>query len=95
VFLEGLLEELHTDGEGLALRMQAADDRKLVEMMIVSVVTLADENHPLVRELGDQSVQSGQGREIHHGGAGIVDLINTRVTGPRAWSGIASDGRDE
>jgi hypothetical protein len=54
--LERLLEELHADGQGTAPLTQAADDFELVQVILVTVVGLADEDDAFIGELREQAV---------------------------------------
>ena len=55
--LEGLLEELHADSDVRITAIQALDDGKLVEVVVVTGVGLAHENDILGGELGNDTVQ--------------------------------------
>jgi hypothetical protein len=77
VLLEGLLEELHANGQIFFFDMQAIDDGPLVEVVLVPVMGLADEDHALVGELVDQPAEVTQGRHVDHSGSGIDDLVGS------------------
>ena len=79
--LEGLLEHLHADGQVGAALMQASDDGQLIEVILVPVMSLADEHHPAVRQPGDQGLEVRQVGEIDHEGADIQKLVLTQRHG--------------
>ena len=59
-WLEGLLEHLHADGQVRALLVQPANDRQLIQVVLVAVMGLANEHHPAFRQAGDQGLEVGQ-----------------------------------
>ncbi len=52
-----MLEELHGDGDVRIPRVQPADDLQLIEMMIETIVELADEHHAPLGERVHQGVE--------------------------------------
>jgi hypothetical protein len=76
--LEGLLEHFHADGQVQVLLMQAANDRQLIEVILIAVMGLAHEDDAAIGQLGHQGIQPGEGGGIHHPGMGVGDLVGGR-----------------
>ena len=87
--LEGLLEHLHADGQVRAPLVQPTDDRQLIEVVLIAIMGLADENHPTLRQAGDQGLEVGQVGQIDHGGAGIQELVLPQGHGCRRCRSLA------
>ncbi len=64
--LEGLLKELQTDRQHRMTGMLALDHGQLIEMVLVTVMGLAHEDHSAVRDLFGQPIHADQTGKIDH-----------------------------
>ena len=90
--LVGLLEELHADGQILAPALQSLDDLELVQVVLVTVVALADEDHPAVRDGVQQPVHVGDLAGVHDPGVRVRGRRRHRGGGLSCAVGIGRRG---